>query len=533
MAHKIVAASLMPICEERTLMDYLSMSGLFFGCLSLLETVLVMFLWHQEVDTWCEAFSPKLCSDWARARKKGVDGPKANLRTTDSSLSMKMRGSSSIAHEKKLPGLEGDGLLLRKNFARQLFLMLDEGHNDELDLNQVSMLGRYMMEEEWSTEIAREHFRKFGQNGDGVMDFSEFFKFCERTVATLFTLHTSTQEYQNFLAGFVEVLKHEKAHRVEMWRNRAKVVDLMAVWGVAPAYLVHVAFLFGTAQSNSDEEVDSLLHEMAFEEDEASHIPTSKVFDVWLYLTMVAGGLCVCLCLCVVAAMPYCCFKCSFHNRVKGMARTLSGNEEAQESSFDEGTVSSPRLTTQWLRAKDNQARLDATSTNITTDDVAHEPKTCSQGLAKVDDLDQAAQSQTISNIKDNGRTLASSRGFQQGVTSKLWIKEQPLPPLPKLRYNVMQPDDDHSVDTLRLSLRGDSSTMSCAVTACGVSLSGGSYECQRVLPPRVKAGGGSAPEQETDRWLNTSAPRSVTLDSSAVEEALPPPRFVCNTEKL
>eukprot|EP01047_Picozoa_sp_COSAG01_P031917 COSAG01_NODE_2286_length_7990_cov_5.551895_6_plen_528_part_00 len=57
LALDITAASMMPVCSEKTFMDFLSGVCMLFGCVSMLETGFVMFLYHQQADNWKDALS--------------------------------------------------------------------------------------------------------------------------------------------------------------------------------------------------------------------------------------------------------------------------------------------------------------------------------------------------------------------------------------------------------------------------------------------------------------------------------------------
>jgi hypothetical protein len=57
LALDITAASMMPVCSEKTFMDFLSGVCMLFGGISMLETGIVMFLYHQQADDWTDALS--------------------------------------------------------------------------------------------------------------------------------------------------------------------------------------------------------------------------------------------------------------------------------------------------------------------------------------------------------------------------------------------------------------------------------------------------------------------------------------------
>ena len=58
LANDITASEMMPVCNEKTFMDYLSHVCMLFGCLSLIETGIVMFIYHQQEDDWSGALRP-------------------------------------------------------------------------------------------------------------------------------------------------------------------------------------------------------------------------------------------------------------------------------------------------------------------------------------------------------------------------------------------------------------------------------------------------------------------------------------------
>merc|ERR1712224_226766 len=49
---------LMPVCDFRLLLDYLNVVSLQFGALAVLETGIVLYLYHQEAESWAELLVP-------------------------------------------------------------------------------------------------------------------------------------------------------------------------------------------------------------------------------------------------------------------------------------------------------------------------------------------------------------------------------------------------------------------------------------------------------------------------------------------
>merc|ERR1712096_486077 len=112
-------------------MDYLGLVIQLFGSVSLIETGIVLYLYHQQAETWAEAVVPH----WLRRSF-------ARAQTHDRRSSLQQR--QAIEHYNKREA-ESKEARLRKHLYRQIFYVIDKDFNGTLDLDEISEFGVFLM----------------------------------------------------------------------------------------------------------------------------------------------------------------------------------------------------------------------------------------------------------------------------------------------------------------------------------------------------------------------------------------------------
>ena len=75
-----------------------------------------------------------------------------------------------------------DDLALRLTMYQQIFFVLDTDYGGSLDVDEISVFGEYTLGEDWSTDIAVDFTQTFDTNHNGVLEITEFCKFCEEKI---------------------------------------------------------------------------------------------------------------------------------------------------------------------------------------------------------------------------------------------------------------------------------------------------------------------------------------------------------------
>ena len=147
-----------------------------FGCLSLVETGVVLFLFHQKAQDWHDLMSADRITKLLRrlvCRKK----------QPETALEIIKIVAESSGGEKSAVQLDmSDDLALRLTMYQQIFFVLDTDYGGSLDVDEISVFDEYTLDEDWSTNIAADFMQTFDTNHNGVLEINEFCKFCEEKI---------------------------------------------------------------------------------------------------------------------------------------------------------------------------------------------------------------------------------------------------------------------------------------------------------------------------------------------------------------
>lgn len=107
-----------------------------FGCISLIETGMVMFLFHQQAESWSQALAPtglNSCLVCKKCRKK-------NTKSSTKKSAVRLHMS--------------DDVKLRHQLYSQIFFVIDTDYDGCLDADEIGPFGEYAMGADWSKELA-------------------------------------------------------------------------------------------------------------------------------------------------------------------------------------------------------------------------------------------------------------------------------------------------------------------------------------------------------------------------------------------
>jgi len=249
-ANEITAVDMMPVCDEKVLMDYMSIVAMLFGVVSLLETGVVLFLYNQTVQTWGEVFMPA----WLRpiydkiylsiqtkqaADRRARDGTSLADQPSSAERSTSM-GSDGSAKE-KLVLKDTQNHHARRNLYRQAFFVIDTNYSGTLSLKEMDLFGKFMLGQKWNVQAALDFLNKFDTSKDGALDFDEFVAFCEMCLTDG---DDNIDHIERMVTGYLAFRDRQDAATVQMWKARALKVDYFARWTIPLGFFLSLARLF-------------------------------------------------------------------------------------------------------------------------------------------------------------------------------------------------------------------------------------------------------------------------------------------------
>jgi len=222
----VVATEMMPVCDAVLLMDYVSSICLIFAIVSLIETAIVLNLYHRTDRSWFHALMPvggyKLYRDIIRCFK--------TVRNPD-------RKSCKEIQPVEVPG-DRRGLF-RLQLYREIFFSLDKNHSGELEMPEVESFAMAVMGNAGETAVLNA-LDQFDANRNGRLNFDEFVTFCEMNIQDLHDVNNLSK----LLRGYVRAIDREEPTIREMWKGRAIMVDTISRVTIPAGYVLSLLVVF-------------------------------------------------------------------------------------------------------------------------------------------------------------------------------------------------------------------------------------------------------------------------------------------------
>jgi hypothetical protein len=271
--NQITATNYMPVCEEKVLMDYMSIAFLIFGALSLLETGVILYLYQLKCDTWAEALVPR----WCRRLASGA--------SWESIVAVRQKRERKIYDNQSEE--EYQQYQLRRQLYRQIFYAIDTDFSDSLGLDEIDEFGHFIQGTRWNAEQAKEFLYRVDDNWDGVLDNEEFAFFCEEALCAEYREDPTV--LRQMVQGFLIVLDKKMEATSLKWKNRAMQLDQFCRWAIPPGFI----FFFILIMALSEEK----LNEISEQKGSQSVLILSGLFPI-IFIVLAYG-------VCISAQPPY------------------------------------------------------------------------------------------------------------------------------------------------------------------------------------------------------------------------------------
>jgi hypothetical protein len=247
-ANEITAIDMMPVCNEKVLMDYMSIVAMLFGVVSLVETGVVLFLYNQQAETWAEVLMPSFIRPFydqflkVQRNRRWAARDQGKPAASDSADRQGSLGSNG-SEKKKMMLKDTQNLHARRNLYRQAFFCIDANFSGTLSLKELDQFGKFMLGQKWNPQAAEEFLSLYDTSKDGELDFDEFVAFCETCVLNE-NGGDDIEHAQRMVTGYL-AFKDRQAKALELrWKTRALSVDYFARWTIPLGFFLALARLF-------------------------------------------------------------------------------------------------------------------------------------------------------------------------------------------------------------------------------------------------------------------------------------------------
>jgi len=229
LTHDIIATEMLPICNERTFLSYLSVTSQTFAELSLLITGIVLFIYQQEVDTWEKALVPVSVRRIFLARQL----PKLTRPKVIEEDMAKLNKLKDAKYQNTMDAA------IRDQCYRIMFHEMDKRYTGFVEPEELVFFGSF---------ITGSRFRNIKDLGFvRVIDecpfviYEDFVTFCETKIEDF----ADTEFLKMTCEHFLEVSETREHLIKESWEDTAFAIDSIARWALPFAYCVFLMTIFG------------------------------------------------------------------------------------------------------------------------------------------------------------------------------------------------------------------------------------------------------------------------------------------------
>jgi Ca2+-binding EF-hand superfamily protein len=238
-ANEITATTLMPVCNEKVLMDYLSFVSMLFGSLSLLETGIVLYIYYQTAESWLVAICPCWMLTFIKRLKAKTKGKSSSMRPQMSETKL-CSARRSLQNNKFMER--------RRQLYRQVFLRQDRNFSGVLELSEIDSFGSFMLGHHWDCAAAQEFMDSFDTNNDGSLEFNEFVVFCEFFIVRPSKLDTDISDIEKMVKAYLAYDERMTEAYAHLWQSRAIAIDRFSRWTIPVGYAIFVLRLYAASE---------------------------------------------------------------------------------------------------------------------------------------------------------------------------------------------------------------------------------------------------------------------------------------------
>eukprot|EP00930_Biecheleria_cincta_P055136 TRINITY_DN41498_c0_g1_i1.p1 TRINITY_DN41498_c0_g1~~TRINITY_DN41498_c0_g1_i1.p1 ORF type:complete len:862 (-),score=120.36 TRINITY_DN41498_c0_g1_i1:328-2874(-) len=228
--NNVIATNYMPICEEKLTMDFLNIAVILFGTISLLETSLVLYMYHLTVDHFWKAFLPFFIrqSIW----KVRHVGNRDRLQKRPTRLRASAHANVSEGNKRSLQRAQG--------YAR-VFYLVDENLSGGITLEELHKFGKFMTGLHWNEIKAESVCKDVDSDFNGVLDLDEFIALCEEV---LYPLMEQDDDYLAYMIeAYIQVTQSKNQAIEGKWKARAILIDTFSLYTFPLGFFLLLVFI--------------------------------------------------------------------------------------------------------------------------------------------------------------------------------------------------------------------------------------------------------------------------------------------------
>ena len=283
---EVVSMSMMPISGRTLVMDHVNRLSFIFCVISLLESALTIFVFYLEVVT-----ADELLPRWIHRRTFAVRGKQVSVKPsevakkqapvcgplvqawsgeadapaqgdhTETEKQETSHSSQATSHATTptptpQPATPEDphgghtNRMVRTQFYRQAFYLLDVDFSNSLDRDEINRFGHFVAGEAWEPTMTERFMAAADKDRNGGLNFDEFADFCERMLFE--DVSKELAFVQHMVEGFVLSMERQREMARDKWHHRARVIDSFFRFFVPPFFFISVAVAMATHGSDDE-----------------------------------------------------------------------------------------------------------------------------------------------------------------------------------------------------------------------------------------------------------------------------------------
>lgn len=241
----MVAQEMIPVCGQRVFLDMLTNHCKLFSIYALLETAIVLYVYHLKVDSWKEALVPSLALSMFPDKYCKNSDQKATPSHTASSRVLK-QSTLSGGSKCSLASLQAEAVVRRQLWLRA-FYTIDADFSGTLTVEELSEFIDLMTLS--SKHGGRSIVTTHDLDGNETLNEEEFLEMCENELVNGRTY----QELERVVSGFLQSQERKDAAMVDLWQRRALSVDQFSRLTFPPGYFLALVQVYSLTEEELQE----------------------------------------------------------------------------------------------------------------------------------------------------------------------------------------------------------------------------------------------------------------------------------------